>query len=127
MNWFDVDKKGLAKLLEKKGKSFILYELIQNCWDENTTKVAVTLQRSGEWAIVTVKDTGVGIAPQERAHIFERFYRVDETRVQHRGGAGLGLAIVAHIVQSHVGQIDIQSTLGSGSTFTVKLPAVRKS
>jgi two-component system sensor histidine kinase SenX3 len=90
-------------------------------------EVAVAVQQFGEWAVVTVTDTGVGISPQEQARIFERFYRVDETRAQHKGGTGLGLAIVAHIVQSHAGQIDVRSTPGAGSTFTVKLPAVRKS
>ncbi len=86
-------------------------------------EVVVSVKREGEWAAVSVADTGVGIASREQPRVFDRLYRVENTQTQHKGGAGLGLAIAAYIVQCHAGQIDVQSTPGAGSIFTVKLPA----
>lgn len=85
-------------------------------------EVVVTIRRDVAWAVVTVADTGIGIPPEEQVHVFERFYRVDRSRVRHKGGAGLGLSIVAHIVQQHGGQVQVESVPGIGSTFTVRLP-----
>ena len=69
-----------------------------------------------------VSDTGIGISPDDLPHIFERFYRADQTRSRERGGSGLGLAIVESIVQEHQGSIEVESTPGKGSTFILKLP-----
>ncbi len=85
-------------------------------------EVVVTMFCDGNRAVIKVTDTGVGIAPEEQAHIFDRFYRVDSSRSRHKDGAGLGLSIVAHIVQLHGGQVYLESTPGTGSTFTVRLP-----
>ena len=85
-------------------------------------EVAVTILRKDAWAVVTVGDTGVGMAAEQQALIFDRFYRVDASRTRNRGGAGLGLSIVAAIVQRHGGQVQVESTPGAGSTFTVLLP-----
>lgn len=71
---------------------------------------------------VAVTDTGVGIAPAERDHIFERFYRGDRSRSRNRGGVGLGLSIVADAVRRHGGRVTLDSHPGRGSTFTVILP-----
>jgi len=73
-------------------------------------------------AIIQVRDTGVGIAPEAQARIFDRFYRVDKERSRHSGGSGLGLAIVQAIVLGHKGSIQVESELGKGSTFTIRLP-----
>jgi len=71
---------------------------------------------------IAVTDQGDGIAEADRERIFERFYRVDPARSRRTGGTGLGLAIVKHVVQNHGGDIRLWSQLGSGSTFTIRLP-----
>ncbi len=71
---------------------------------------------------VAVSDTGPGIVPTALPRIFERFYRVDRARSRAMGGTGLGLAIVKHIALAHGGNVDVQSTVGQGSTFTLTLP-----
>jgi signal transduction histidine kinase len=82
--------------------------------------VSLRLTREGDWAEVAVSDTGVGIAPEEQAAIFRRFYRVDTSRSTK--GSGLGLAICAWIVHAHKGTIAVSSNPGQGSTFAVRLP-----
>ena len=72
---------------------------------------------------LAVVDTGEGIPPEHLPHIFERFYRVDQSRTRSTGGAGLGLAIAQQLVKNHGGTIDVQSNLGRGTTFRVTLPA----
>jgi signal transduction histidine kinase len=84
--------------------------------------VTVILERDDYHALVHVQDTGVGIAPADQTRIFDRFYRVNSDRARHTGGSGLGLAIAKAIVLAHKGSLDIQSELGKGSTFTIRLP-----
>jgi signal transduction histidine kinase len=84
--------------------------------------VTLTLTQVQNWAVIQVQDTGVGIAPQDQTRIFDRFHRVNQARTRQKGGAGLGLAIVQEIVRSHHGSIEVQSKLGVGSNFIVKLP-----
>ena len=69
---------------------------------------------------VAVQDTGVGIAPQQQEHIFERFFRGDQSRAQ--GGAGLGLAIVKWVAESHGGSVTLQSAVNQGTTVTLTIP-----
>jgi two-component system, OmpR family, phosphate regulon sensor histidine kinase PhoR len=71
--------------------------------------------------LVEVSDNGIGIAKENLARVFERFYRVDKSRSRHEGGTGLGLAIVKHIVESHGQLINVRSTVGEGSTFSFTL------
>ena len=85
-------------------------------------KVTMSLRQENGWAVVTVSDTGSGIPPEDIPHIFDRFYRVEKARTRSQGGAGLGLAIAKWVVQSHGGKIEVDSKVGSGTTFTVKLP-----
>lgn len=73
-----------------------------------------------------VKDDGVGISPEHQKHIFERFYRVDDSRARQLGGRGLGLAIVKELVELHGGSIAVESELARGSEFTVLLPSAEK-
>jgi signal transduction histidine kinase len=69
-----------------------------------------------------VQDTGLGVSPQYQQRVFERFYRVDKARSQSLGGTGLGLSIVKNIADKHGGSVSVESQLGSGSTFTFRLP-----
>ena len=68
-----------------------------------------------------VSDTGIGIAPEDQEKIFDRFYRVDKARSREMGGNGLGLAIAQELVGLYHGHINIKSTLGKGTTFTIAL------
>jgi two-component system, OmpR family, phosphate regulon sensor histidine kinase PhoR len=87
------------------------------------TVVTVEAAREGAGIVVRVRDQGPGIAAEHLPRLFERFYRVDKARSRKAGGTGLGLAIVKHIAQAHGGHVDVQSNLGSGSTFSLHLPA----
>jgi two-component system sensor histidine kinase SenX3 len=73
---------------------------------------------------ISVTDQGLGIAEADVDRIFERFYRVDQARSRRTGGTGLGLAIVKNIVTNHLGTVAVRSTVGQGSTFTIRLPRV---
>jgi signal transduction histidine kinase len=75
-----------------------------------------------DYAVLTVTDTGNGIAPSDLPHIFDRFYRADRSRSRHRGGAGLGLAIVKWVAEAHNGRVEVTSALGAGSQFSLLLP-----
>ncbi|MGH2408893.1 MAG: sensor histidine kinase, partial [Chloroflexota bacterium] len=84
--------------------------------------IALAVAAEDPWVVVTVADTGEGIAPEHLPHIFERFYRADPARSRTSGGAGLGLAIVSEFVRLMGGQVTAASTLGEGSCFRVYLP-----
>src|SRR5699024_5056644 len=73
---------------------------------------------------IAVSDQGTGIAEDDRERIFERFYRVDAARSRATGGTGLGLSIVKHTVSNHGGEVMVDSVVGEGSTFLIRLPAL---
>ncbi|NES15637.1 two-component sensor histidine kinase [Micromonospora sp. PPF5-17] len=99
--------------------------LVENAinYSGEDTMVRVTARATDEHVEIAVADQGIGIAPNEVDRIFERFYRADQARSRATGGTGLGLAIVKHIASNHGGRVDVSSTLGGGSTFTLRLPA----
>jgi len=99
--------------------------LVENAinYSGEDTIVRVTARGTDEHVEIAVTDQGIGIAPNEVDRIFERFYRADQARSRATGGTGLGLAIVKHIASNHGGRVDVASTLGGGSTFTLRLPA----
>ncbi|HRH25861.1 MAG TPA: ATP-binding protein [Candidatus Paceibacterota bacterium] len=103
----------------------LLLNLVKNAIDYNKPKgnIIVSLNKKGGNAILTVKDTGIGIPQKDIGNIFNRFYKVDTAR-SHTGvvGAGLGLSIVKTIVEQHDGEITVTSTSGEGSSFEVQLP-----
>lgn len=105
-----------------------LYEIIFNL-AENAIKynvdggsVCFTLNKDDENVILQVKDTGVGIPSDAQSHIFERFFRVDKARSRKSGGSGLGLSIVRNMVERNNGTIQVESVVGSGTTFTLSFP-----
>ena len=90
--------------------------------DGSGSTIEISGELAGDWFALSVKDNGPGIAREHLPRITERFYRVDAARSRQSGGTGLGLAIVKHIVERHRGSLDIRSTVGVGTTVTVRLP-----
>ena len=104
----------------------LLGNLIENAVKYNVPngRVTVTSLRQKKMAVVRVQDTGIGIAKEHFGRLFERFYRVDASRSRAVGGTGLGLSIVKHLVALYGGDVEVDSEVGQGSTFTVRLPLV---
>jgi signal transduction histidine kinase len=86
--------------------------------------ITLSVETDGNVVCLGVEDTGIGIAPEDVTHIFERFYRADPARSRANGNSGLGLSIADWVVRAHGGSIDVESQVGVGSTFTVRLPLV---
>jgi two-component system sensor histidine kinase BaeS len=84
--------------------------------------VSVTAVPDGGTVVISVADTGAGIAEEDLPHVFDRFWRADKSRSRSTGGSGLGLAIVRKLVEAHGGTVDVTSTTGAGTTFRVRLP-----
>ena len=104
----------------------LLLNLIDNAIKYTPTggHVYLALSKENGWATIQITDTGIGIPPEDLAHIFDRFYRVDKSRTRQQGGSGLGLSIAQSIVKAHKGQIQVRSEVGQGTTFSVMLPIV---
>jgi two-component system phosphate regulon sensor histidine kinase PhoR len=116
-----------------QGEELSLRTLLRNLLDNairyteaeghiSLTIEAQTDQTGRRWALIKVTDDGVGIPLADQQRIFERFYRVDKARSRETGGTGLGLSIVKHVAERHGGSVEVKSTLGVGSTFSVRLP-----
>jgi two-component system sensor histidine kinase SenX3 len=86
------------------------------------TRIAVGTRGRSGFAEIAVTDSGIGIPRQDRGRVFERFYRVDQSRASSTGGTGLGLAIVKHVASNHGGSVTVWSEEGLGSTFTLRIP-----
>jgi signal transduction histidine kinase len=84
-------------------------------------EIDVSLQQAGEWVELKVRDTGIGVDAAEVPRLFERFYRIEGTRSRTYEGSGIGLALVRELVKLHGGQIDVESIVGKGTTFTIRL------
>ena len=102
----------------------LLGNLIENAIKYNVPggRVDVFGVRQRQTAVIRVRDTGIGIAPEHFNRLFERFYRVDASRSREIGGTGLGLSIVKHLAVLYGGEVSVESQPGKGSTFTVRLP-----
>jgi signal transduction histidine kinase len=133
-NSIDLHSEISAKQIYVNGDSDKLYQAIANLINNAIRYtpaggvVAIGLNYLDRYAIVTVRDNGVGMASEDLPHIFDRFYRVQTDRARASGGTGLGLAIVRAIVLAHQGSIQVESQLASdeqlphGTKFTVRLP-----
>jgi two-component system sensor histidine kinase SenX3 len=117
---------GLNVLGDEDQLATALRNLIANAinYSPDHTRVTIGVSRSGEDVVeVSVADQGIGIPERDLERIFERFYRVDPARSRATGGTGLGLSIVKHVAANHGGEVRVWSSEGSGSTFTLRLPA----
>ena len=114
-----VQLRGVPELLRG-----IAYNLCDNAIKYNKPggTVTVSVARKDDKAVLTVKDTGIGIPEGEQDRIFERFYRVDKSHSKEVGGTGLGLSIVKHAVQLHRGETSLSSCPGQGTTITIRFP-----
>jgi two-component system sensor histidine kinase SenX3 len=102
-----------------------LRNLIDNAvaYSPEHTRIVVSARPAGDSVEISVSDQGIGIPESAQERIFERFFRVDAARSRATGGTGLGLAIVKHVAVAHGGEVTVWSKEGSGSTFTLRLPA----
>ena len=113
--WVSIDPQRFRHVIENLLSNALRYT---PAGGEVSVEVA---ERDGE-AVLVVADSGVGIPGDDLPHIFERFWRGEQSRARHTGGAGIGLAIVRELVRAHDGRIDVESKPGEGSRFRVSLP-----
>jgi two-component system phosphate regulon sensor histidine kinase PhoR len=108
--------------LDAKHIDRAVFNLVQNAikFTPAAGSVTVSARRMGDSLEVTVRDTGIGIAASDLPRVFERFYKVDQSRAS--GGTGLGLALVKHAVEAHGGHVSAESRIGVGSTFRIVIP-----
>ena len=102
----------------------MIYNLCENAikYNKENGSVKLTVSDEGEFSVLNVSDTGIGIPPEHQSRVFERFYRVDKSHSKEVGGTGLGLSIVKHSAMVHNAKIDLQSTPGKGTSVTVRFP-----
>ena len=98
--------------------------LIDNAvkYSPRESRITVALAKTNGSAVAEIRDNGIGISPSDLPHIFERFYRADESRSRESGGTGLSLSIAKWIAEAHHGTISVFSKVGEGSTFRVQIP-----
>lgn len=124
-----VASRGLPVLADHSAVQRLLAILLDNAvkYTPGPGAIELRLEARNEKAVITVRDSGIGISEQDQTRIFERFYRADKARSRELGGAGIGLAIADWIVQQHRGSIAVRSSSGGGSTFFVEFPLQPKS
>ena len=119
-----------AKALIVQGNTSLLYRAIYNLvenairYNHKEGLVNVTLAQEGQEGVITISDTGVGIAPEQRELVFEPFYRVNKSRSREFGGAGIGLSLVKTILKRHGASITVSENSPQGSVFTIRIPLV---
>ena len=121
---FEVPKKEIFISADRSLMELAIYNILENAvkYSEKRPEITIKITTRGGKVRLAVQDNGIGIPFSDMDHIFERFYRVDKARSRQAGGAGLGLSIVKTIVEKHQGKIDITSSLGMGSCFTMQFP-----
>ena len=115
------------KVMADKDKiSQVLINIISNAlkYTDKNGFVKITAKNSDDYIVIKIEDSGKGISKEDLPFVFERFYRADKSRNRLTGGSGIGLTITKAIVDAHNGKIEVESTLGKGTTFTVFLPKI---
>ncbi|MGB7294908.1 MAG: HAMP domain-containing sensor histidine kinase [Candidatus Aminicenantales bacterium] len=120
----ELDEELPAVSIDRDAIEQAVLNLLHNAmkYSGDSREIDLRLGRSGRLALIQVIDRGVGIAPQERKKIFEKFYRVPSQENERLPGTGLGLSLVHHIVAAHGGRVEVESAPGKGSTFSIFLP-----
>lgn len=120
--------ESLCILTKKELLQPICKNLIENAiqYAPVNSQIQINCQKQADYYQLIVQDNGMGIDPKEHQRIFERFYRVDKARARHSGGTGLGLAIVKDYTEKLGGKVTIESQLGSGATFIVTIPHLKR-
>ena len=114
--------------IEIKGDEVRLRQMVWNVlqngikYTQQGGELKISLQNEGDFALLTIQDTGIGIPEEGLPLIFNRFYRVDKARTRDEGGSGLGLSICRQIAEAHKGKIEVESKLGVGTRFKICLP-----
>ena len=114
--------------IEIKGDEVRLRQMVWNVlqngikYTQQGGELKISLQNEGDFALLTIQDTGIGIPEEDLPLIFNRFYRVDKARTRDEGGSGLGLSICRQIAEAHKGKIEVESKLGVGARFKIRLP-----
>ena len=111
--------RGIPRLI-----SVIISNLCDNAikYNHDGGNVTVLVYLEGKYAVLSVKDDGIGISPEYQERIFERFYRVDKSHSKEVGGTGLGLSIVKHAARLHHAKLDVESAIGQGTKITIRFP-----
>ena len=115
--------------IEIKGDEVRLRQMVWNVlqngikYTQQGGELKISLQNEGDFALLNIQDTGIGISEEDLPLIFNRFYRVDKARTRDEGGSGLGLSICRQIAEAHKGKIEVESKLGVGTRFKIRLPS----
>lgn len=119
------DTEPLPEILaDRDAMVVVLVNLLDNAvkYTGEDKRISLQARNASGRVFISIQDNGIGLSKSERKNVFQRFYQVDQKLSRSRGGCGLGLALVQHIVEAHGGRVDVNSQLGRGTTFTVSVP-----
>jgi len=121
---FDASARSLSADLDPKQIETVLANLLANAlaFTQRGGKIRVSVEAAGDEAVVAVEDTGIGIAPDALPHVFDRFRQADGSATRTHGGTGIGLSLAKEVTELHDGTISVESAIGFGTRFTVRLP-----
>lgn len=123
---FELDQKGVGFVIQGQPEqlSMVIFNLLDNAikYSKETKKIKIILSEKGKFVSLSVEDKGIGIPEAYQKEIFEKFIRVPQKDIHDVKGYGLGLAQVAEVIKDHGGNISLESQIGQGSVFTIKLP-----
>jgi signal transduction histidine kinase len=119
-----IKDKSVNVFADKDKISQVVINLMSNAvkFTDNGGRIHISIEDDMDNAVIAVSDTGKGIAPLDKPHIFERFYRADISRNRLTGGSGIGLTIAKAIIEAHKGLIDVESEIGEGTRFVMTIP-----